>query len=328
MAQAKNHSDASRHPYADGSYKKMLIDGKWVDAASTASILKAAIPRAGELLATVAEGDAEDINRAVAAARKAFEGAVEASSSRMSASRSGEACRSGRPSFRRAECVFDTLDDGRADQPVPRGTAAGHRHAALLRGLQATAIHGETISELVARRDIFLHAKGARRRCWRDHSLERPARRLGLENRSGALAAGRTVILKPAEEAPLTPLRLGEVMRWKPASYPAWSTSCPAMAKPPKAALASHPGVDKVAFTGSQYTTGQSIARRAASGNLKRVLAPSLAASRPTSCLPTLRYRGREARRRHGGVRQFRKGQDLQRRHASVRRAKSARPVH
>src|SRR5450755_1810307 len=52
----------TRHPFADGSYKQMLIDGKWVDAAS------------GELLATVAEGDAEDINRAVAAARRAFEG--------------------------------------------------------------------------------------------------------------------------------------------------------------------------------------------------------------------------------------------------------------
>ena len=62
-----------RHPYADGSYKKMLIDGKWVDAASGKKF-ETHNPATGELLATVAEGDAEDINRAVAAARRAFEG--------------------------------------------------------------------------------------------------------------------------------------------------------------------------------------------------------------------------------------------------------------
>jgi len=63
----------TRHPYADGSYKKMLIDGKWVDAASGKKF-ETLNPATGELLATVAEGDAEDINRAVAAARRAFEG--------------------------------------------------------------------------------------------------------------------------------------------------------------------------------------------------------------------------------------------------------------
>src|SRR5580765_2011876 len=63
----------TRHPYADGSYKKMLIDGKWVDAASGKKF-ETHNPATGELLATIAEGDAEDINRAVAAARRAFEG--------------------------------------------------------------------------------------------------------------------------------------------------------------------------------------------------------------------------------------------------------------
>ena len=63
----------TRHPYADGSYKKMLIDGQWVDAGS-GKRFETHNPATGELLATVAEGDAEDINRAVAAARRAFEG--------------------------------------------------------------------------------------------------------------------------------------------------------------------------------------------------------------------------------------------------------------
>jgi aldehyde dehydrogenase (NAD+) len=63
----------SRHPYADGSYKKMLIDGRWVAAAS-GKTFETRNPATGELLAQVAEGDLEDIDRAVAAARKAFTG--------------------------------------------------------------------------------------------------------------------------------------------------------------------------------------------------------------------------------------------------------------
>ena len=63
----------TRHPYADGSFKKMLIDGKWVEAAS-GKTFETRNPATGEVLATVAEGDAEDIDRAVAAARRAFDG--------------------------------------------------------------------------------------------------------------------------------------------------------------------------------------------------------------------------------------------------------------
>jgi aldehyde dehydrogenase (NAD+) len=63
----------TRHAYADGSFKTMLIDGKWVEAAS-GKRFESRNPATGELLATVAEGDAEDINRAVTAARKAFDG--------------------------------------------------------------------------------------------------------------------------------------------------------------------------------------------------------------------------------------------------------------
>ena len=63
----------ARHAFADGSFKKMLIDGRWVEAVS-GKRFESRNPATGELLATVAEGDAEDINRAVAAARKAFEG--------------------------------------------------------------------------------------------------------------------------------------------------------------------------------------------------------------------------------------------------------------
>jgi aldehyde dehydrogenase (NAD+) len=63
----------SRHPYADGGAKQMLIDGQWVDAAS-GKTFETRNPATGELLATVAEGNKAEIDKAVAAARRAFEG--------------------------------------------------------------------------------------------------------------------------------------------------------------------------------------------------------------------------------------------------------------
>jgi len=62
-----------RPAFLDGQLKRMLINGQWVEAAS-GKTFDSINPSTGETLATVAEGDAEDINRAVAAARRAFEG--------------------------------------------------------------------------------------------------------------------------------------------------------------------------------------------------------------------------------------------------------------
>ena len=61
------------HPYLDGKPKRMLIGGKWLEAASGRTF-ETRNPATGEVLANVAEGDAEDIDRAVAAARAAFNG--------------------------------------------------------------------------------------------------------------------------------------------------------------------------------------------------------------------------------------------------------------
>src|SRR3569832_1759302 len=132
----------TRHPYADGSYKQMLIDGKWVDAAS-GKRFETHNPATGELLATVAEGDKEDIDRAVAAARRAFEGPW---------------CKV-KPFERQnlllklADLVeknieelsqLDTLDMG---APISRSRGNNLRVLGMLRYYagQATTIHGETI---------------------------------------------------------------------------------------------------------------------------------------------------------------------------------------
>src|SRR5262245_39279923 len=64
---------ATRPAYADGKTKLMLIDGRWVPAVS-GKTFESRNPATGELLANVAEGDSADIDRAVAAARKAFTG--------------------------------------------------------------------------------------------------------------------------------------------------------------------------------------------------------------------------------------------------------------
>src|SRR5215470_1838880 len=149
MAQAQTTAQTNpqaapltRHPYADGSFKQMLIDGKWVDAAS-GKRFESRNPATGELLATVAEGDAEDINRAVAAARKAFEGPW----------------RKFKPYERQAlllkladlvEKHFDelsTLDTLDMGAPVGRTRGTARRVLGMLRWYagMAVSLHGETI---------------------------------------------------------------------------------------------------------------------------------------------------------------------------------------
>jgi len=254
----------ARHPYADGSYKKMLIDGQWIDAAS-GKRFETHNPATGELLATVAEGDAEDINRAVAAARRAFEGPW----SKV------------KPFERQALLLkladlveknfeelsqLDTLDMG---APISRTRGNKLRVLGMLRYYagQATALHGETIENSLPG-DIF------------SYTLKEPVGVVGaiipwngplgasIWKIGPAIATGCTVILKPAEEAPLTSLRLAELVL-EAGIPPGVVNVVPGYGETAGAALASHPDVDKVAFTGS-HVTGQSIIR-ASAGNLKRV---------------------------------------------------------
>jgi aldehyde dehydrogenase (NAD+) len=141
MAQTKP-IPLTRHAYADGSFKQMLIGGKWIDAAS-GKHFESRNPATGELLATVAEGDAEDINRAVTAARKAFEGPW----SRFKPYERQQVL------LKLADLVerhfdelssLDTLDMG---APISRTKGTRLRVLGMLRYYagQATSIHGETI---------------------------------------------------------------------------------------------------------------------------------------------------------------------------------------
>ena len=133
---------AARHPFLDGKLKRMLIDGKWLEAAS-GKTFDSINPATGEILATVAEGDAEDIDRAVEAARRAFEGPW----SKVKPFERQQIL------LRFADLVdqhadelteLDTLDMG---APVSRTRNMRRRAVGLLRYYagMATALHGETI---------------------------------------------------------------------------------------------------------------------------------------------------------------------------------------
>src|SRR5260370_16957609 len=98
-----------------------------------------------------------------------------------------------------------------------------------------------------------------------------------------ALAAGNTVILKPAEQTPLTALRVAQLAQ--EAGFPDGVVNVvPGFGPTAGAALSSHKDVDKVAFTG-EYTTGQLIMEAAAKSNLKP-LSLELGGKTPTLVFP------------------------------------------
>ncbi len=237
---------ARKPAYIDGKTKLLLIDGRWVPAAS-GKTFESRNPATGELLAHVAEGDKEDIDRAVAAARKAFTGPW---SKWKPAERQALLLRLADLVEQHIEelASLDTHDMG---APISRTRNNRQRSVGMLRYYagMATALHGETIDNSLPG-DIF------------SFTLKEPVGVVGaiipwngpltatIWKIGPALATGCTVVLKPAEEAPLTPLRLGELCL-EAGVPPGVVNVVPGYGETAGAALASHYDVDKVAFTGS-----------------------------------------------------------------------------
>jgi aldehyde dehydrogenase (NAD+) len=255
---------ATRHAYADGQFKRMLINGEWVKSASGKTFESRNLAT-GDLLATVAEGDAEDINRAVAAARAAFEGPWSKFKPYERQALLLKLADLVEKHFDELS-ILDTLDMG---APVSRTRATRQRVLGMLRWYagMAVSIHGETIENSLPG-EYF------------SYTLKEPIGVVGaiipwngplgatIWKVGPALATGCTIVLKPAEEAPLTSLRLGELIL-EAGVPPGVVNIVPGYGETAGAALAAHPGVDKVAFTGS-HLTGQLIVQ-ASAGNLKRV---------------------------------------------------------
>jgi len=249
---------------------KMLINGKWVDSAS-GKTFPTYDPSTGEVLAQIAEGDREDINRAVHAARNAFESGPWP---RFTVSERG------RLIWKLADLLEENLEEFAELESLDNGKPLKIARVAdvplavdLFRYMAgwATKIEGNTIPISVP------YTPGAK---YLAYTLREPVRVVGqiipwnfpllmaAWKLGPALATGNTVILKPAEQTPLTALRLGELIQ--EAGFPDGVVNIvPGYGETAGAALAAHPDVDKIAFTGS--TEVGKLILQAAAGNLKKV---------------------------------------------------------
>jgi len=250
--------------------RKMLIDGKWVNAASGRTF-PTYNPATGEVLAQIAEGDQQDIDAAVKAARKAFDSGPWP---RMTASERGKLV------WKLADLLeehleefatLETLDNGK---PLTVARAADVPLAAeMFRYMAgwANKLEGTTIPLSVP------YTPGAN---YHAYTLREPVGVVGqiipwnfpllmaAWKLAPALAAGCTVVLKPAEQTPLSALRLGELIM--EAGFPNGVVNIvPGFGETAGAALAAHDQVDKIAFTGS--TEVGKLIVHAATGNLKKV---------------------------------------------------------
>jgi acyl-CoA reductase-like NAD-dependent aldehyde dehydrogenase len=242
---------------------RLLIDGQWVEGAKRFDTIN---PATGEVLTQVVEASGADVDRAVAAARKAFD-------DRNGAWRKMSASERGRLIWKLADLVeknveelaeLETLDNGKpifesryVDIPM---TADVLRYYAGW----ATKIHGETVNSF---ENAFTY------------TLREPVGVVGMIipwnfplllaswKLGPALACGCTVVLKPAEQTPLTALRFGELAM--EAGVPAGVINVLTGGPEVGQALVRHAGIDKIAFTGST-SVGKEIMRGSAD-TVKRV---------------------------------------------------------
>jgi len=242
---------------------KLLIDGQWVNGSKTFNTVN---PATGEVLTQIVEASAADVDQAVAAARRAFD-AKDGAWRKMSASERG------RLIWRLADLVerhidelaeLETLDNGKPifesrNVDMPMVVDVLRYYAGW-----ATKIHGETVHTF----DTAF-----------TYTLREPVGVVGLIipwnfplllaswKLGPALACGNTIVMKPAEQTPLTTLRLGELA--VEAGFPAGVINIVSGGPDAGRAIVKHPGIDKIAFTGST-AVGKEIMRGAAD-TLKRV---------------------------------------------------------
>ena len=249
--------------------RKMLIGNQWVEAVSGRTF-PVYNPATGEEMARVAEGGPKDIDLAVKAARKAFD---QGPWRRMTASDRAKLLWKLADLIERRLSEFAELESLDNGKPLTIARAADiplvieqFRYFAGW----STKLEGNTIPLSVP------YTPGAQ---YLAYTLREPVGVVGqiipwnfpllmaAWKLAPALAVGCTVILKPAEQTPLSALRLGELIL--EAGFPEGVVNIVPGYGEAGAALAAHPDVDKVAFTGS--TEVGKLVLQAASGNLKKV---------------------------------------------------------
>ncbi len=244
---------------------KLLINNRWVSSES-GKTFATVNPSTGEEICQVAEADAADVDKAVQAARKAFD---QGPWKKMRASERG------RLLHRLADLIeqnadqlarLETLDNGKplsiAKAVDVTKTIACYRYFAGW----ADKVQGKTIP---IDGDFFCYTRhepvGVIGQIipW-NYPLLMQAWKL-----APALATGNTIVMKPAEQTPLSALRLGELIL--EAGFPEGVVNLlPGFGPTAGAAIARHMDVDKVAFTGSTEV-GRLIMEAAAKSNLKRI---------------------------------------------------------
>jgi acyl-CoA reductase-like NAD-dependent aldehyde dehydrogenase len=245
---------------------RMLIDGRFVLAAS-GKTFPVYNPATGEVVAQVPEAEAEDVNRAVAAARRAFD---EGPWSKMSTSQRGQLL------WKIADLLEANLEEFAEIESIDNGKPFSVARVAdlplavdMFRYMAgwATKISGKTLN---------FSTPGA----FHSYTMREPIGVVGqiipwnfpllmaAWKLAPALAAGCCVVLKIAEQTPMTGLRLAEL--FDQAGFPAGVVNIlSGFGEGAGAPLAAHPGVDKIAFTGS--TEVGKLIVKASAGNLKKV---------------------------------------------------------
>ncbi len=250
--------------FLKASPKKLLIGGKWV-AAKSGKTFETLNPATEEVLALVAEGDKADVDEAVKAARKAYE---EGKWSKIGPHQRA------RYLFKIADLIdqhadelaeLETLDNGKAKSQALAIDIAGSAETFRYYGGWCTKLYGETnpsdpsMFNYTLREPVGVCGQIIP---W-NFPLLMASWKLGP-----ALACGNVVILKPAEQTPLTALRLGELIL--EAGLPEGVVNIVTGFGPGAgSSISEHPDIDKVAFTGSAEVG--KIILKASAGNLKRV---------------------------------------------------------
>jgi len=243
-------------------YTDLFIDGQWQPAVS-GETFTTYNPATGEALAEVAKADAADIDRAVIAARKAFEGEW----SKITPTQRGNLLQKVAQIIReRADeiALLDTRDGGRPIRDTPND---------LVRASEIFDFYGGMADKL---RGATLPVPPE----FSCYTIREPYGVVGAIfpwnlpfvmaclKAAPAMAAGNTVILKPAEQTPLSALHLGAICQ--EAGIPDGVINIVnGYGETAGAALAAHLDVDKIAFTGS--TEVGRLIMQAASSNIKSV---------------------------------------------------------
>ena len=243
---------------------QLFIGGQWVPAQS-GKTFETINPATEEVIASVAEGDAADVDLAAKAARKAFESGPWSTM---------DARDRGRLMYKLADLIEEEADELAALESLDNGKPIRDAKAAdlplTIDALRyyagyADKIHGQTIP---VRGNYFTYTR------------KEPVGVVGqiipwnfpmlmvAWKWGPALAAGCTIVMKPAEQTPLTCLRMARLAQ-KAGIPDGVINVVPGYGPTAGAAVVKHPGIDKIAFTG-EGLTAQIIMREAAS-TLKRI---------------------------------------------------------